>query len=903
MSNCARLIIISVFFVCITAARSGAQNFINEFVASNATGISDEDGDTEDWIELFNPGSDTLFLQGCGLSDNAGNPQKWTFPDTLLPPGEFMLIWASGKDRKLPGAPLHTNFKIASSGEPLLFSSDSGEVLDSLSPIAVPTDISYGRQVEGEEGFYFFEVPTPEAPNTEQGFASVFWQPVFSQNGGWYGEGFFLSILPQEEGAVAVYTLNGSEPDTLNNPEHTFIWTEPFYIGEDSLPEGEGLSYIRGNIPQGNNTDRWAWFPPYEPPAKAVTVRAKTLSEDGNALPSTSVVHTYFVNFGEAGEDNPYQVPVISLVTDAANLVDGTVPPPGTGIMVPFQGWSQNSTFVDARGVEWERPVHFEYFSSSGTRLTYTNAGVRVHGSISRQFAQKSLRLYFSNGYGDSEAALPVFSNRYPPGKAASWFKRLILRSPAGDYWTTHFKDGFMQDLVSELHIDGQSYAPSVVFINGEYFGLYNIRDRVDRFYVAGRYGLNPDSITVTAGGWGNQGLEEFSGTDAMQFVVSQDLSDSLNYSIASESIDTDNLIDYTLAQVYFANWDWPHNNLRVWTAPGRKWRFIMYDVDLGFNTVHPFPTAPSAAPHVNRLNNIMSRTDYPFVYFMDNAAFKQRFIKRFADCLNTYFEPSYVDGFMDSYAEGIAHLMTENAKRWGMRAGTNAGPFQSEEHVLSTWEGWIDHTKSFAHARPGHQRNHITNVLNAGAQHMLTLHVSDSAAGYIRVNTVDILPETPGVPASPYPWEGVYFANVPVTLTAASFPGYEFTHWSGAAEGTDPQIELDLSAAAEVTAHYEAVPLHEALFYWVADEQIMNNAPLDSVAPAYARDSTEGSLQFLSCLPGYPYTPGHPWWRRASFERRTAPTALNYFPELNDSIPYEGGGYSRSSGAVALPA
>ena len=199
---------ISLIFQVISHAQTLS---INEFMASNSSIISDEDGDFEDWIELNNYGDEPVHLEGWFLSDDFSDPYKWMFPDIIIHPGEFLLIWASGKDRQ--EATLHTNFSIDASGEELLLLHPSGNWVDVINPIFLPTDISYGRKPDGTGNWFYFDDSTAGFSNTSEGFHGILPPPVFSHTGGFYDEEFLLEITHPESEAVIYYTLDGSEPD------------------------------------------------------------------------------------------------------------------------------------------------------------------------------------------------------------------------------------------------------------------------------------------------------------------------------------------------------------------------------------------------------------------------------------------------------------------------------------------------------------------------------------------------------------------------------------------------------------------------------------------------------------------------------------------------------------------
>ncbi|TVP81714.1 MAG: hypothetical protein EA353_01300 [Puniceicoccaceae bacterium] len=185
---------------------------INEVMASNGATIADEDGDYEDWIELYNYGSEPVDLTGWGLSDNPGSPFKWSFPaGTSIGPDDYLLVWASGKDRS--GDVLHTNYAIAAAGEALVLSQAEGVVIDAMDPVVMPRDVSYGRAPDQGAAWFFFDEPTPGGANTTTAYAGVTERPAFSQPAGFYAAGFDLQITHPDADAVIYYSTDGSDPD------------------------------------------------------------------------------------------------------------------------------------------------------------------------------------------------------------------------------------------------------------------------------------------------------------------------------------------------------------------------------------------------------------------------------------------------------------------------------------------------------------------------------------------------------------------------------------------------------------------------------------------------------------------------------------------------------------------
>jgi len=255
-----RFLFLLIFFIY-PVSPLHAQVVINEIQASNAEVIFDEDGDAEDWIELFNNSNEPVNLNGFGLSDDYDNPFRWIIPDITIEPGEFLLIWASGKDRTTVSAPLHTNFRIDRDGEEVLLTTTDSTRIDEIPPTPIPRDVSYGRYPDGGEDFYFFDEPTPGSPNTSPRYEVSLQPPVFSHKGGSYRDSFQLTFTADEDADI-YYTLDGSLPER----ETARRYTGPVFMSgsrtirarafkEGALPS-EPKTYIFNRLsPDLNNFD------------------------------------------------------------------------------------------------------------------------------------------------------------------------------------------------------------------------------------------------------------------------------------------------------------------------------------------------------------------------------------------------------------------------------------------------------------------------------------------------------------------------------------------------------------------------------------------------------------------------------------------------------------------------
>ena len=914
----------SQVYMPLIMSRAGGGVIINEFMASNGATIADEDGDYEDWIELYNTSALTIALQGWGLSDDLDRPFRWVFPEVELGPGNYLLIWASGKNRAQPGKPLHTNFSISSAGEPLILTQPDNTTADQVDARPVPRDISYGRHPDGAGAWFYFDRPTPGTANITQGYVTFLAPPTFSHSGGFYAEDFNLTLSTIAPGVDIIYTLDGSlpDPDNLNGTTYRYKNQYPRNPGDPFGPfltdRYQSHRYStpitirdRAGDPDRltNKSSTFAQNPTYFPQSpvfKGTVVRARAVQQ--GALPSPVETHTFFVT--PEGRDR-YNLPIVSLSIQEDALFDYD-----QGIYVAgvdFDTWraANPNTPVQGlvpanyhrRGDIAEFPTHIELFESSDSQATLSQAiGLRIHGGSSRATRVKSLRLYARGGYGDSEMAYPFF-----PDQPYDSYRRLILRNSGNDQPLTMFRDAAIQTIVAPLNFDTQAYCPTLVFINGEYWGLHNLRERYDRHYLARVYGVDPDNIDLLAYG------VDLDNIDSLTFAISVVEGDAAHYDallaymdthtmIAHEhyayvktQMDVDNFVDYQIAQIFARNTDWPHNNIDFWrlrtdgykpdspTGHDGRWRWLLFDTDLGFglwggSESYTHNTLELAATDPDRQGTFMLRT------LLDNPDFRQQFITRFADLLNTVFLPERMVHIIQELQQPLVPEMEEHIARWSVPGS------------IDVWNNNVNVMTTFAERRPAYQRQHIQDYFGIPGTYRLTVNVSNPGRGYVRVNTIDLLESTPGVGAQPYPWHGLYFQGIPIELEAIPMPGYRFVAWEGLPATISAEAALlteqSFSDDVTLTARFEAAPretVPELIHYWLFDGRMPNDTPLETLAATYSVIAESAAqIEFESALEGYPFDSEHPNWRKASMERRNKPTEINYRPEGNDDIPYD---------------
>lgn len=804
--------------------------FINEVLSSNDSGAQDEDGDFSDWVELYNPGLDPVQLEGWGLSDSYESPFKWVFGDVTIPSGGFLIVWASSKDRPAVtnGNQLHTSFAISAGGEEVVLTHPGGTRVDEMAPVPIPTDFSRGRQPDGTGDCLFFTVPTPGTANTGEGYSDLLDPPVFSAPGGMYTSAVTLALSTEAAGAEIRYTTDGAEPTT----------NSPLYEGELLLESRAGETNVLSEIPTNNDPESG---PPYyegwQPPAGEVfkfhTVRARVFQE--GAMPSPAVTQSYVV---DAAGTNRYSLPVVSIVTDAANFFDDDI-----GIYVP--GWHDN---MFQSGDDWERPGTIEFFEPGGALAFRGDIDIRLHGNTTRSRPRKALRIYAKT---PSTFEYPIF-----PDKPLAKFDTFILRNGGNDWGNGVIRDLFLQSLAADTGLDRQHGRLVLVFLNGEYWGLHDLRERFDDGYIEHHYGLEEAEFvqvemdnTVSASPYVpiyDRGNPELGGdySNLWHYIGTHDLSDPANYAAVQDRLSVESFIDFFQAHIFFGNTDWPGNNVRAWRsvatnriegAPARhdaRWRFMLYDTDFGFGSDFIYvPGREDFAQH-DTLSFAASpdETQWPnpqestlmFRRLLENDDFRSAFITRFCDRLNTAYSRVHVTNTWAQWVAVAEPEMAEHVHRW--RQPTN-------------WTHECDRIRSYGEQRTGAVWGHLRTFFGLDAPVPLAVNVTNAAEGFIRVNAMDLDEGTAGFGG--YPWTGDYFTNCPVTLTAMPREGFRFVEWrrDGAPAGVTESIEAGLSGPVSYEAVFEPmdIPDTELIHYWNF------NDTENLLAPAHTRVAGAG--------------------------------------------------------------
>ncbi|TVQ71940.1 MAG: T9SS C-terminal target domain-containing protein [Balneolaceae bacterium] len=793
----------ALLFLATLAGSLHAQVAINEFMPVNNVTLADDDGDYGAWLELYNYSEELHHLHAYGLSDDPGDPWKWVFPDVVIPPGEFMIIWLSGKDRSESGSPLHTGFTPAHTGTTLRLTSLQGVLVDASEAPQIPSDHSWGRYPDGTGTFRIFTLPTPGESNLEEHLAGILSPPEFSIRPGFYSDSLLLQLHHEHPDVTLYYTTDGSVPDTSSLRYDGPIGLAP------RPPDSNSVSMIRPTPPEGEDKG-YGWFPPQVPLDKGHTIRA--VAAKPGWLTSPPATGTWFPGLEQT------ELPVLSITVPEESFFDSE-----HGIYVPGAiydslgfgdgSWGRPNANYFQRGEEWEREASLEWFED-GQRVFQQDIGVRIHGGGSRALPQKSLRLYARSDYGQTHIRHQVF-----PEEPYSEYKRLILRNSGQDFFrrTTMFRDAFMQRLVGDLNVETQAYRPSVLFLNGEYWGIHNIRERYDKHYFERRYEVREEHLDLLELQAQIKEGDNAHYLDMLAYIEEHGVADPVDLEHVSGMMDLENFIDYNILQLFFRNTDWPGNNMDFWRYSGPpsphipeqdgRWRWLVFDLDFGFGLQEGhgawefdmvrFVLDPEEETYANR----------PWATFLlrsllENPGFRDAFLRRFSDLLNATFTPEHMKPLIREMADVIQPEIPPHIERW------------SHPPSFRHWEQHVGVMLRFADERPQYQFSHLQNHFDLQDPKTVSVVMPDAGIGRIHLNTLELGLPRQGPEAAGLrnwddgikTWEGRYFPDVPVRLAAEPSAGYRFSHWVVNGD-TIPDPVLELHPEDNTAIHPHFVP------------------------------------------------------------------------------------------------
>ena len=465
-------------------------------------------------------------------------------------------------------------------------------------------------------------------------------------------------------------------------------------------------------------------------------VRARVFLD--NQVPGPIGTQSYF--FEPSFADRP--LPIFSLVTDPDYFWDAD-----TGI------------YVQDFKPDWEWPLNVEFFENDGNNEAAFNerAGVKINGQNSWVLPQKMLGIYFRGGYGAGSLDYPLFHDR-----DRSQFDDFVLRASGSDWAYTLMRDGIGQSLPQDnAPVGFQGFRPSIVFINGEYMGIHNIRSRVDEGFIENNYNLNSGTYDlITDDGQ----IEEGDGAAyvLMDALMNEDLSVPSNFDAAAAVMDFQGFADYWATEIWSSNSSWGHNVVLTKPTDSGRWRFIFTDLDRGFSG----STNDDIGEFTGAQNDNYDYARNWIRHALENTDYAALFAQRFTDHLHTSFHPQRVNSVIQAFVDRIETEIPYHVERWAGTTSSYGDGIESEEF----WEEEVEKLRLFASERSPHMLQNLADEFNLEPSVNLRTDNLPSGAGTIRLNTFEI-------PGSP--WNGAYFPDMPFELTAQPLPGQQFIGWS----------------------------------------------------------------------------------------------------------------------------
>ena len=555
----------------------------------------------------------------------------------------------------------------------------------------------------------------------------------FSPAGGFFKEEQVVTLSTLRGAADIFYTLDGSEPTRGSRK-----YKNPITVHKTSVIRA--ASYLDG-------------------------VKSKVQT------------NTFFIG-------REFTLPVISIATDPANFFSSE-----KGIYVKGCCADSVQPYYGAnfwRG--WERPINIEYYETDGTQGLNQRAGARIFGGFSKGLPMKSLAIISRKKYQKKYFKYPIFKEKPNIKK----YKTFILRNSGGDFNNTHFRDALITQLARPTNVPIQAYQPIIVFINGEYWGIHNAREKLNEYYFKFNYGANEDSIDLMKHRNDLQLGTREKYKELKEFIANQDLSENNQMRALNKRMNIDNFIDHHIIQVYSDNGD-AGGNIRYW-RPQRnnaRWNWVLFDTDLGMGI------GSRSAYKVNTLREMTTKSQekWPnpawstFIIrsLLQNDSIKHIYINRLTNYLNTIYSEATVCATIDSIQQLIGEEMVFHRKKWGGR--------------MSTWSKNVERLRTFARNRPHFIREHMKEVFNLSDTIKVSASKPKKGVKKLWLNTLKI----------DSAFNGTYFKYFPISIKAKIETGYQLVGWKGS-DKKGNEIEI----IPEGDLHIEPiVKLRDTSDYW----------------------------------------------------------------------------------------
>lgn len=609
--------IAGITFICMSS-EAAEHIVINEICSNNFSIACDENGKYSDYVELYNPSWIPVSLSGFSVSDSRKELRKCNLDSVLLRGRGYYIIWLDGSEEEYVG---YASFKLSKKGESIYLCDKAGNIIDSQEVPGLEYNTVYARKEDGSDEWC---LQKGTVNYTNQGSEEVKKiegeKPVVSVPGGFYEDSIEVSISA-DSAATIYYTLDGSDPDLDSEVYQQKIIIEDASCHDNVYSARDDLSVFMDYIPEFKVD-------------KATVLRAAAYNEEKNIW-SPTITETYFINYNEKNDYNGYAV--ISLVTDPINLFDEDTGIYGNGITLQeviergeTPSYTDSNAFMTGR--EWEREATFQFFDVEHKLQADQSVGIRISGQSTRNATQKSFNIYARDIYDDKVSIEYDFFG-------CGDYTTIKVRNGGSAYAESKILDPFLQSLAENRDVAIQRSTPSVVFLNGEYWGIYNIRERYKEEYFEKHYDVNENNIwMIDAGTASIGGYDAYNAYQEMiQFISENDMTNQEMYHQAENMIDMQSLIDYYCINLYIDNNDMAFDkNMAVWRTvmagdselADTRWRWALYDMDgaLYDASNNSFETSEWWKEDFDLMDEPVIKS------LMQNADFREQFRKTFEE-------------------------------------------------------------------------------------------------------------------------------------------------------------------------------------------------------------------------------------------------------------------------------
>ena len=715
-----------------------AQVLVNEVCASNMSVNADNNGEFEDWVELYNTTGAAVDISGWWLSDNPSTPQKWAVPaGTTIVANGHRIVFCSGNNVS-GGGFLHSNFKIAQTDQDhAVLSNPGGTIIDDFAFTLgnrCQADHSRGRVTDGSPTWALFTTPTPNAPNN--GAVSEYVaRPMLNPGAGFYGGAQSVTITCPTPGATIRYTLDGTAPTAAST-----AYAGPVAIGVTTV------------------------------------LRAACFSATPGVPPSFMETNTYFIN-------SNHTVAVLSIAGDDLNdLLEN-----GNGGIEPLGS--------------------LEYFGPDGLLRDEAVGEFNEHGQDSWAYDQRGFDYVVRDQTGYNDVLhYPIFRT-----KSRDKYQRVIVKAAAGDNLTfgpgqpAHIRDAYVQALsqVGGLAVDERSYEPAVLYLNGDYWGVYDLREKVDDADFTKTYYDQDENNLQYLKTWGGT-WSEYGGAQAQTdwdnlraYINANNMGDPTAFAYVDSLYSWKSLIDYFCINSYTVCADWLNWNTSWWrgmdpNGDKKKWRYTLWDMDATFGhytnfTGIPDQTAGADPCDAEQLNDPggQGHTEILNKLMAENQMVHDHYVNRYSDLGNTLFSCPNMISFLDSLVAVIDPEMPAQCARWGT-------PY-------ATWQANVQNIRDFINERCVTIDSGLVDCYGLVGPFPVVFKVDPPLSGQIQINS--IVPPT-------YPFQGDYFGGINTTLAPLPSTNWVFSYWSSNNHPFTPSVNdslvtLDFAGSDTIIAHF----------------------------------------------------------------------------------------------------